>query len=174
MAHLHASYTFLTAEIDGASIGVINTNAAKILDTQLQGITQPFLMKRLQMLGQCSGVVDAECFIIGLAHGQATIVEIGDAFNASQIDPDDPTNAAVMAKAGIMVYWQSLSVVNSDSNGDGSTIINLNVRMGGGRGIPLHEEKGCQVFAYNPMSTNSTGTAKLDCVMIIGGVWMRG
>ncbi len=173
MAHPHGGYTFLTAEIAGATIGPIITKKIVVLNTSYEGITQPFLMKRFQLIGQMSGLVDSECFILALAHGKATITEIENAFNASQIDPDDPTNAKVRAESSL-VYWQTLVPVASDSNGDGNNMVNLNVKMGGRTGIPLHEEKGAQIIAYNPTSATSTGTPKLDAVGVIGGVWMRG
>ncbi len=158
-------------ETIAVSLGAIAANTAlQVNATYGSGLTRPFLLKYFKCLTALEQLVDEQGpILVGLAVGTATVTEIKNAMEDNNPNPDDPSAQAVAAKRKI-IFWQSLHIVDGRTD----TVNMHESRLGArGKGIPIMEDNGVQVFLYNADSSALTSGASLRGHYILGGVWLN-
>ncbi len=134
------------------------------------GLTRSFLVKRvLYNLSLVGAVTDS--VIIGLANGTATVAEIASAIRDFISDPDDAT-APGQAALHWIIWWETIRMIGGTANA-GSAIMNEEISVGGGKGIPALEDTGLQVFAYNPGTAALADSAVIEGLVTLQGVWLN-
>lgn len=156
------------------NLGTLATLTAVSLDgTYGTPITRAFLMKAVNYWLTLESLTTSEGpVIIGLANGTATVAEIANWFSALTVaDSDDAGAAGIIAQLKTIVYAQSVIVLD----GRADTVLSIRKTLGGrGSGIPVQEDTGFQLFAFNAdISTLTTG-ARIRGVYAVEGVWLDG
>ncbi len=132
-------------------------------------LTRSFLMKRIRLQGSLTTLNAADGIIIGFAKGDMTIAQIAAALEADINDPNDFDSwASMIQRRGIM--WQSLHSVAA--TGTNASQINMDVGIGGKKGIPMTAGEGVVMFAHNPHAAAMTTGSLLAGLFQIVGVWL--
>lgn len=164
---------FLSHRIS-ASIGTTaSATAASLNSTYGTSLAAPFLIKQIQVnLAMHFGTI-ADMHTIGFANGAATVTEIKEALEDTLIDPFDPTTLDNMGKKSI-IFWETLRTFSPRYAGTGEAVQEWNetIKIGGGKGIPIHEEKGIQMFVYNPRGSAFAGGGEIDGIVVFKGAWL--
>ncbi len=152
------------------ALGTLAADTALIINQEMSGaLTRSFLLKQLQYCFTIAIAGTAESVIFGLANGSATIGEIEDALRLNVEDPDDASSPAVQAQKQI-VLWESLRLIDLSGGNDFQNDV---IKMGGGKGIPLKEATGVQIFVYNPSTASLTTGSTVTGLVILKGVWLN-
>ncbi len=107
--------------------------------------------------------------MLGLANGSASTTEINNALNNVNPDPDDATSYAIAANKKLILY-QSLLMLD----GRADVVTRMETRIGSpGKGIPLNEDTGIQLFAFNYDSAALTTGASVKGMYTLEGVWLN-
>ncbi len=166
-------YQNLSVDTD-TNLGTLATLTAVSLDsTYGSGITRSFLVKAVKYLLHLESLTTTEGpVIVGLAKGSATVSEIANALATNEIiDPDDVTAAATGAAMSSTVLWQSLLVL--DGRTDTVTLSHRHRIGARGKGIPIYEDDGIQLFAFNADISSLTTGARIKGIYVLEGVWLN-
>ncbi len=163
-------YQSLPVDTD-TNLGTLATLTAVSLDsTYGSGMTRTFLLKYFKYLLILESLTTTEGpVIIGLAKGSATAAEIASAFVNDSPDPDDATSLTIVA-ARQAVFWQSVQILDGRTD----TVNSAKVQMGArGKGIPIIEDDGIQLFAFNADISSLTTGARVRGMYFLEGVWLN-
>lgn len=146
----------------GAQTSLLNTFGG--MDTELDA---PFLIKQVQYNIHVNELAAGEHVIVGLSQGDVSISEITSALEQELTDPFDIGEAGLALKK-IGIFWETLRSFSAQMD-----INNEQIKIGGGKGIPIAEGKGVNVFVYNP-AIGALSAAGQGCVglVTIKGVWL--
>ncbi len=162
---------FLTTRFGTDPGALASVTAVQLSGTFGTSMAAGFLIKQIQMnlawLAQAAG----DEIIIGFANGSATVTEIKNAIEGTTQDPNDASSVDSMARKAI-VFWETLRMLSAEALGNGNLTINEMIRIGGGKGLPIFEDKGIQLFAYNPSSAAITTGSLVAGVYALKGVWL--
>ncbi len=166
----HKGYQTM-GETIGAALGTLAANTVlQLQSTYGNTITRTFLLKKFECLTTIEQLTSEQGpILVGLANGTASVAEIKSALEDNNPDPDDATSYAVAANRR-MILWQSLHILD----GRQDTKNHYRTRIGArGKGIPIAEDTGVQVFAYNADSSALTTGASIRGYYMLGGVWLN-
>ncbi len=132
------------------------------------GMLQDFLMKRVRAMWALTGGVAGELFLIGMARGDATVTEIKAALEDIQLERDRTTQASKRK-----VLHETLKLIGAGTTTEGTLMVEIDVALGGGKGIPFEKTDGWSWFIYNVLS----GAASNASQVISGqstyyGIWL--
>jgi len=160
-------------QVDNVALATLAARTALQLSAAFTTLNNSFLVKRIRYFLKLHSVaVDEGPFLIGMAHGDASISELTAALTANNaIGPDDVTEVLTEDQPWI-IYQQSVVMpVPSDSGGEYLTSgswINMP-----GRGIPALEGSGWQIFIANLDGTALTTGAEIQGMVQTQGVWLN-
>lgn len=172
----------MLSKVLDTTTGALAANTAVILDTTLgSNLSAGFLSKRMHYhlsFVPAATAVGEDVVIIGIASGDPTVAEIAAALAETYVNPNDATVIARAAEKRL-IWWETLRTVGfitpniSPVDITHQRIIDEMFSLGGGKGLPMLEEKGAVLFAYNPDSA----TALANGILVKGiyahqGVWL--
>lgn len=156
-----------TIPISGALTTLAASTASVVTGTMDTEMDAPFLCKQLQWNAAVMDLDPSDAVLIGLAHGDATQAEIETALQQSLTDPNDVGEWPLVLKKQI-IWWESLFVLTGQQN-----VCNERIKLGGGKGIPIAEGKGVNLFVYNISTTTALTTGSVfACLATLKGVWL--
>ncbi len=139
--------------------------AVQIAGGHSTGLLQSFLMKRVTARWALKGGVDEEIILIGMARGDATVTEIKAALETTQVERNQKNQAAVRD-----VLFETLKIIRHEKDGG---MAEIDVSIGGGKGIPFEDGDGWQWFAYNLDNDSlSAGAQEIMGQLCYYGVWL--
>lgn len=146
--------------------------AVKIgLDPYDSEFTHPFLCKKIYLKLYCHSGTTAENIIVGCAPGDADAGEIGQALEeTTTVNPFEASFKGVQSRKSL-VFWKTLRVAGLVAS-EGNNIIDAEIDLG--KGIPLNEDIGIQLFAYNPGASALTTGSVVRGIACLQGVWLNG
>ncbi len=154
----------LPSRLTDDSTGTLASITAIILDSVLgTGLLSNFLLKKLRTQIMVEGLTAGEGLILFYASTTLTIAEIANIMNASILGPAEIDEQA-SAKG---IYWETLRMVNAEQ-----PLYQLDLSLGGGKGIPIFEGVGMQLVAYNPAGGTLTTAGVISGIQAAYGVWM--
>ncbi len=158
-------------------VGILTALLAKALATDYaSGLTQDFLLKKVRYHLALEDLDPREYMIIGLARGDATVAQIAAIMESANRDPDDLDLWDDFAIANA-IFWETVRILGgTDVVTSSGQVLNEDISIGGGKGLPLEGGVGIQVFAWNPHSAVSVGNVGTTIVGIVNyvGVFMAG
>ncbi len=132
------------------------------------GLLESFLMKRVKATINVKAAVADEMIIIGLARGDATVGQIKAALEDVQLERDRKTQAAKRD-----VLHETLVTMNCQANSVGPNAIELDISLGGGKGIPFEKGDGWAWFIYNvDDAALSAGSQVVRLNATYYGIWL--
>lgn len=136
------------------------------IDTEL---VRSFLVKKVMAQFFIDGSVVDEAVLIGMARGGTSITQIKTALETIQTDRDDSKNALTKE-----VLMETVRIIGAGlSDGSGNLVINYEVSLGGGKGIPFAATEGWTWFAYNPAGGPlSAGSQVVVGHVSYSGIWL--
>ncbi len=160
----------LALRLNTDSVGTLGANTSLKL-VALDGLTRSFLLKKVIYAVAWNAGATGDNLIFGLAQGSATVAEITTALASMNIsNPNDATNQILLDQWKV-IYYETIMMVSASAVGEGQSVLNERISIGGGKGIPLLEDDGVQVFAYNPSTGSVTGS--FDGIVGFQGVWLN-
>ncbi len=134
------------------------------------GMLNGFLMKKVRALIALQ-VVDAEdLIIVGMARGGATVTEIKTAIEMQQLDRSRQDQANVR-----VVLFETLEQLYAGpvvAGGQQMLLAEVEVSLGGGKGIPFDEGEGWQWFVYNWGNGAQVAGAIISIDATYYGAWL--
>ncbi len=176
MAHGHGIVS-QSLTVDTLALGTLGSRSAIVLNTQFSNPKTVFLMKRfryfLQLVGRTIG--DDGPILIGMARGDATTSEI----NAAMVErntngPEDITSMLDQDTAWVVYQNSVLPIIIQGDGTHGQPTTSVWLSPGGRKGIPLLEDAGMQIFAYNAGSAALSTGSTVNGLVFMQGVWLRG
>ncbi len=157
----------LPHKIGPVSIASLATLTAQDLTTNYDSeINRSLLLKHVRANLVIKAAVDEEFIIVGMARGEASVTGIKNALESVQLTEDLETQAVVRD-----VFMETLMMM-----GDPASIgllVEIDVSLGGGKGIPVEEDEGVKWFAYNPDDGNlSAGSQEVIGMAVYNGIWL--
>ncbi len=151
------------------SIASLATKTAVVTNSQFgTGLLSSFLMKKVRLLAFLKAAVAEETVIIGMARGDATVTEIKTAIENIQLERDLQDQANIR-----VVLMETLGIFASSTSLTAKAVIEMEVSLGGGKGIPFELGDGWAWFAYNPDNGNlSAGSQEVIMQASYYGVWL--
>ena len=129
-------------------------------------LKQSFLMKKVRASIAIAGLSVNEPILFGMARGDATVAQIKTALTQNQLERDAKDQAAVRD-----VLHETVRV-GMHGNGDGNFVLNYEVSLGGGKGIPFEDGDGWQWFVFNLRTGAMTTGATISAGLAYYGVWL--
>ncbi len=165
---LMASNPLIMSTLAGeVALGTLAGSTAVFLhdgaDTEMKA---PFLIKQVQMHAGVHNLNETDGIIIGLCQGNAVIAEIASMMLQLALSPFDVDERFLLQKKQL-IFWETLTYVSLGEN-----TVNERFKIGGGKGIPIGEDNGINVFAFNPSATALTTGARLTVSATLKGVWL--
>ncbi len=142
------------AGVTGISMGGVST-----------AFEDDFLCKKIRAHLWGSNWTAGDGLIIGIARGTATVAEIKTALTTSPTSMVE-TNIEGATK---LVFFETVRVITAT---DGHNEYDIDVSLGGGRGIPLANGHGYQLFVYNPTGSALSSSVLISCIITLYGVWL--
>lgn len=129
-----------------------------------QLVSRGFLMKRTRGDVWITGMTASDGpLLFGICRGDQTVAEIGTSLNAVQAKADLEIGAATRN-----VYRETLSLVGRAEEGMWA---HVDIKWGGGGGIPQAPDVGWRCFVYN-LSPDLTTGATVRGLLTHYGVWL--
>ncbi len=163
----------LNSRVADAAVGALAADTAILLDESFgTGLQAGFLAKQIKVhLSVSKTLSTPDTLILGFANGSATVAEIVDALHTVQNDPNDATQRNTRDN-WMTVWWETLQIFGPNNANEGNdSRWNAVIKIGGGKGIPMLEEKGVQLFAYNP-GAGAIGATTVAGLYAIMGAWL--
>ncbi len=132
------------------------------------GLTRSFLIKRLKLQAAFVAANGADSIVIGFARGDMTVAQISTALDTDINDPNDFDSWATMMQRNGILYQ---TLVALGPGGTGAAGRQIDVRVGGSKGLPMTAGEGVQLFAYNPGAALTTGSIVQGLFQLVG-VWL--
>lgn len=173
MPNVHAGIQMNPIRLDSDSTTTLAADAVVQLNAGLStGLSQSFLVKQISMNYRVTSANLEGTWIIGIANGTATLAEIASGIRDQVTDVDD-ASAVQVAALHQNIWWETLRCVGTsqDTNGD-NQVINETISIGGGKGIPMKEATGIQVFAWNPTAATSP-EGFVHGIFVVKGIWLN-
>ncbi len=160
------------------SLGALASLTALIIETDYAegNLKRDFLLKRIRAQVAIKILEADEQVLIGFCRGDMTIAEIATALGNNLPDPDDFQlwDNFVIASG---IYWQTLKIFtgNAVSGTPVARMMDWNddIKIGGGKGIPLQADKGIQMFAFNSSGGALTTGSQLQGFYELVGVFLE-
>ncbi len=167
---------FIPLRLNSDALGTLGSDTAIVFNNAFVNNTQSFLVKQLGMHYNINGMTAGDNVIVGLANGSATAAEIASSMTQLVTDPDDASSLAVTAAKQI-IFWETIRSISCPGTPTGtaatSQVINEMVSLGGGKGIPLKEDNGLAIFAFNTQSGALTTGGVVNGFFVLKGVWLN-
>ncbi len=146
------------------ALSTLATSTAQILNSA--AITAAFLAKHLrgQWVLEASDAFDY--ILVGISRGDATVAEIKTALEQNLTERDAPDSAASR-----QVLWETVRTLYTNVNVD-DPMVEIDVTLGGGKGIPFDRDDGWALFAYNAGNNNQVAGALLSFHGYFTGVFL--
>ncbi len=170
MAKAQQQVQILTDRASGAALGGLTGGVAVAVEqTHGTGLLQSFLMKKIKGTASIEGLTAGEGahLVLGLARGDASIGEIKAALEDAQLERDKKTQAAKRDVLHETIVAMNISAILNTR----TMLIEFEMSIGGGKGIPFEDGDGWQWFVYNGGSTLTTG-ATFSSRMTYWGIWL--
>ncbi len=163
---------FQPIRMNSDALGTLAADTAIVLNNTLStGLTQSFLVKQIELKLRFSSSAEGN-IIVGVCNGTATVAEIASAMRDSVTNPGDASSPQIAAQKSI-IWWETLRMMASSNNGlNEQPVLNETIKIGGGKGIPMKEGNGTQIFAWNPASAALTD-GFLHGLVVFKGVWLN-
>lgn len=154
----------IITEVVNTSLGALaGQTALKVGSDHETAMTRAFLAKSVRMQMHWKGATAGEGpLLIGLAQGTASVTKIKSAIEDTLLR-DDP---AVTGSKKDVLHESTVLITTDNPRED------REVSLGGGKGIPFHEDLGFQVFAYDVSSGGLTTGSSVRGIATIKGVWL--
>lgn len=152
------------------ALGTLSSNTALIIANDFTtAFTKGALLKNFECFVAWRAATSGEGpILMGLCNGDLTVAEITSAIADNSLDPFDHTNMLASAEK-LGVYWETFFIVDRmEENGSA----HHKVSLGGGKGIPVGEEKGFQLFAISLDGGSLTTGSSLRGMYRVQGVWL--
>lgn len=132
-------------DITESGLGTLASQTALIVETShATGMLESFLMKKVKATVTLKSMTDNEGpIIVGMARGDASITQIKAALENIQLERDGLKQAE-----NRLVCQETLTTLMMDSSG-GLAVKEIEISLGGGKGIPFGIGDGWQWFVYN-------------------------
>lgn len=172
MKGLHVHVRRLDGTVNSGTLGA---NSAAQLEAIVSGIGKPFLVKKLRIqayVSQATGHNPVLC----VGREQATAAEIATALATQNVDPEGDATYVTTQAARQNVWWETVRIshVNSGTGyEDDHVILDLDISVGGGKGLPIQEGDGIAIYCYNPQTASFTTAVSLIGVASVMGVWLN-
>ncbi len=130
------------------------------------GLLQSFLAKKLRAHITWLTPDAEDTILVGVARGDATVTEIKAALETEQVERDMQDQANVR-----VVLHETVHLMHADVN---SRIdpIDMEISLGGGKGIPFEDGDGWQWFAYNIDNADLVAGGEVVGYAVMYGVWL--
>ncbi len=149
------------------SLGILASGTALLISTSADTeMTAGFLVKQVQINAGVHDLDPTDSLVVGYAQGDASIGEISVALTTVATNPFDVGEASLVTKKQI-IFWETLQYLSSAEN-----TINGMFKIGGGKGIPLGEDNGIVLFAFNAGPAAFTTGATINGLWTLKGVWL--
>ncbi len=149
------------------AVGALAAGVALDIETAHgNGMLADFLMKKVKAECVLMTPDASDVLVIGMARGDATIAEIKVALEQTQLERDmsDQANAR-------KVLHETLRVLSEPSGGF-TDPVQIEVSLGGGKGIPFEKGDGWKWFVYNLGANDQVAGAFLHIYGTYYGVWL--
>ncbi len=172
MADTMDGLQFNPVRLNNDALGALAADTAVQLNQAIgSGSTQSFLAKRIKYALGITDATDTDGIIIGIASGSATVAEIQAALTVTVSNPDDAGSKAVSANKR-NIWWETVRYLHAEAS-QGHIVLNEDISLGGGKGIPMKEADGFQLFAYNPSTAALTTGMTVQGLLMFSGVWLK-
>ncbi len=174
MAHGHGLVQH-SLPVNAQALGTLAGRTALELNSVMDSITAPFLMKQFRYIIQVTGhtVSDDGPLVLLLAKGDATITEIASAMNEQ--NTTGPSDTSQVLTEDLLTVMYNNTVIAFVFSGEGTeAVIDTGwLPLGGKRGIPALEDTGFSLFVYNCGSGSLATGAVANGQAWVRGVWLR-
>ncbi len=161
----------LTDTATGAAVGALAANiAVQVEGAHSTGLLQSYLMKKVKASFVIEGLTSGEGnhLIAGIARGDASIAEIQTAITGTQLERDRVSQAQKR-----VVLHETLTALPVSAILDTRTMtMEIEISLGGGRGIPFEEGDGWQWFVINIDDSTITTGATFALRATYWGIWL--
>ncbi len=142
--------------------------AVSVVTTHGTGLLNAFLMKKARGTLWIDDMDASDMLIVGMARGDATITEIKAALENADVARDRTGQASIR-----QVVNETLTLIWRDAAaGDVRQSMEIEVSLGGGKGIPFGEGQGWQWFVYNAGANAQVAGALFNMEMTYYGAWL--
>lgn len=180
-------YHFLHERILDASVGTLAAGTVAVLGSKpYDGMDQSFLAKKgnFDLAAKITDTNGSEVIssmhsvLIGLAQGNLSTTEIGEAISAALSLPEDPAEAVDFAKVDNWIVNKSIALLHPDtfaSDWTNNNLATISARHSFelGKGILFSENVGFQWFIYNMSGSAWAVTMNVSGLVTVEGVFLN-
>ncbi len=170
MPHKEAVVILKTFRAEEA-IGTLAKADALIVNND-QGVTMlnAFLMKKVKATCWIDDMDASDMLIVGMARGKATVANIKSAMELNQLDrgKKDQANVRDILHETLRLIWLPVPIATAR----GRQMVEIEVSLGGGKGIPFDEEEGWTWFVWNAGANDQVGGAFFFMEATYWGAWL--
>lgn len=145
------------------AVGTLAAQVAATITTKT--ITDAFLAKHFRGTWVLMTPDANDILVVGLARGDTTVAEIKTAMEMSRLERDESNSIAAK-----QVLWETVKLLTETSGG--FSPVNIDVTLGGGKGIPFDADDGYQMFVYNLGANDQVAGALIYFEGYLTGVWL--
>ncbi len=146
--------------------GLAVSTAAQANAEHSTGLKSAFLAKHLKLFVVLEDPDALDTLIFGMARGIASVTEIKNAIEMVTLDRDEQDQADVRE-----VLHETVTRLTCGTAGD-SVQMEIDVSLGGGKGIPFSKDRGWQLFVYNAGANDQVAGSIIRWNGYLTGVWM--
>ncbi len=161
--------------VNAQALSTLAGRTALELNSVMDSITAPFLMKQYRYIIQVTGhtVSDDGPLVLLLARGDATVAEIALAMNEQNTTGPSDTSQVLTEDAIAVMYNNTVHAFEFKGEGTEAVIDTGWRSFGGKRGIPALEDTGFSLFVYNCGSGSLATGSVANGQAWVRGVWLR-
>ncbi len=158
----------LTDKAGPLALATLDTvTALSIESTHGTAMLNAYLMKHVRAaLSLETPDVDDGPFLVGMARGGASITEIKAAIENADLDRNRQGQANIR-----VVLFETVRMFGSTESSATGPFIEMDVSLGGGKGIPFDEGEGWQWFIYN-MGSQLVAGSFINLFASYAGAWL--
>lgn len=147
---------------------LVSKTAVVVQSDHSTGLLQSFLMKKVRVAMVLKTPDAGDAIILGMARGDATVTEIKTALETIQLERDLQQQANVR----MVIHELTRAFPGLESANGGVRVLNYEVSIGGGKGIPFEDGDGWKWFCYNLDDGDLIAGSEVMGQNTIYGVWL--
>ncbi len=160
----------LVESLAGTTLGQVDAGEAVItVNVHGTGLLQSYLMKKVRASIVVTGITapEGDHMVVGMARGDASVSEIATAIRQTQLERDRVSQAQRR-----IVLHETLTLLKVSGNIDNRLVAEIDMSLGGGRGIPFEDGDGWAWFIFNVHDDVVATGGNMSVQATYWGIWL--